>query len=237
MLSPLNPLMAVYTPEDWDEENWDDELVPHAGNLGTSLQGLTYDFEKAIADVVDNSISHGDADNIWIIISNGADDDDTDEPYVSIIDDGTGMDLQSLRMALRYGAESDPYDLNLGRFGLGLKTASTSQCHVLTGCSRSDVNEDFKALSWDMNFLRSGLTVGKWIPLKKDIETLPNRCLELIRESTGTIVHWSDLSKMLPNLESLHEHQIQSALASRIQKTHRHLGMVFHRFIEGKTVH
>ena len=41
---------------EWDKENWDEELTPHAGNLGTSLQGLTYDFEKAIADVVDNSI-------------------------------------------------------------------------------------------------------------------------------------------------------------------------------------
>ena len=150
--------MSEDAPSDWAEENWDDELTPHAGNLGTSLQGLTYDFEKAIADVVDNSISHGDADNIWIKISNGADDDDTDEPYVSIIDDGTGMNFQALRLALRYGAESDPSDLNLGRFGLGMKTASTSQCNVLTGCSRDNIDDDFKALTWDLNFLRSGQT-------------------------------------------------------------------------------
>ena len=79
--------------EDWDEDNWDDELVPDAGNLGTSLQGLTYDFEKAIADVVDNSISHGDADNIWIIISNGEDDEDV------VADAGNNADLYAANQA------------------------------------------------------------------------------------------------------------------------------------------
>ena len=229
--------MAVQPPNEWDKENWDDELPPHAGNLGTSLQGLTYDFEKAIADVVDNSISHGQADNIWIIISNGEDDEDTDDPYVSIIDDGVGMSSDSLRLALRYGAESDPNDLNLGRFGLGMKTASTSQCNVLTGCSRDDKTSEFHALTWDLNFLRSGVTHGRWIPLRRDVNTIPKRCLDLVKGSTGTIVHWNDLSKMLPNIESLPTHQIQTALAARIKKTKRHLGMVFHRFIEGKTVH
>lgn len=224
--------------EDWDEDNWDDELVPDAGNLGTSLQGLTYDFEKAIADVVDNSISHGDADNIWIIISNGEDDEDVDSPFVAIVDDGKGMSLDELRAALRYGAESDPSDLNLGRFGLGMKTASTSQCHVLTGCSRDQVEGEFNARSWDLNFLRSGKTKGKWIPLKRDPQTtIPKRCFEYLGESTGTIIHWEDLSKMIPNIATLHAHQIQSALGSRIKKTKQHLGMVFHRFIEGTTIH
>ena len=104
--------------DSWDQVNWGDDLPPSAGNLATSLQQLTYEFEKAIADVVDNSISHGDAENIWIIITNGADDEDAEEPYIAIIDDGTGMNHEELREAIRYGAESDPNELNLGRFGL-----------------------------------------------------------------------------------------------------------------------
>ena len=169
--------MTDLTEDDdaWNEENWGEELPPSAGNLATSLQQIgAYEFEKAIADIVDNSISHGDAENVWIIITNGADDEDADAPFVAIIDDGTGMTGDELKEAIRYGAESDPNELNLGRFGLGMKTASTSQCHVVTACSRADKSEDFKALAWDLNFLRSGKSGGKWIPLKINPKSLFN---------------------------------------------------------------
>ena len=100
----------------------DTVVLPNAPILVESTRAIGYSFESALADIIDNSIGKG-AKNIKILF------DSTETQYVAVIDDASGMNERELISAMRYGSKSslderDQYDL--GRFGLGLKTASLS---------------------------------------------------------------------------------------------------------------
>jgi Histidine kinase-, DNA gyrase B-, and HSP90-like ATPase len=110
------------------------ELPPFASVLMQSLRSVGYTTAAALADLVDNSITaHANAVRICVAMSSS--------PFVAIIDDGTGMDETTLVSAMRFGSR-DPRDpreaTDLGRFGLGLKTASLSQCRRLTVATLKD---------------------------------------------------------------------------------------------------
>ena len=103
-------------------------LIPFAPILVESTRSIGYSFETAVADIIDNSIGKN-ADEIRILFSS------QDPQYLAVMDNGVGMSEEELESAMRYGSKSsleerDQYDL--GRFGLGLKTASLSQCRKLT---------------------------------------------------------------------------------------------------------
>ena len=103
-------------------------VLPYAPILVESTRSIGYSFESALADVIDNSIGKK-ASQIHVEYSS------LDPQYVAVIDDACGMDADELESAMRYGSKSsldvrDAHDL--GRFGLGLKTASMSQCRRLT---------------------------------------------------------------------------------------------------------
>ena len=99
------------------------ESIPFAPNLIESMRSLGYSFETAIADLIDNSIS-ANASKIDILLS------PIDNPYLIILDNGYGMNSKELEEALRYGAKN-PLERrennDLGRFGLGMKSASLSR--------------------------------------------------------------------------------------------------------------
>ena len=110
------------------------DVPPSASALISSLRGVGYSLETAIADIVDNSIAAG-ARTIEIGLDwNGGD------PVLTILDDGTGMTEATLVEAMRFGGigpEAQRAETDLGRFGLGLKTASLSQCRQLTVASKT----------------------------------------------------------------------------------------------------
>ena len=106
------------------------EVIPGARRLIMSLRNMGYDFAQAVADVVDNSIEAG-ASLVAIDIEF-----DGDDSWVRIADNGKGMNAEQLREAMRYGAERNYDENDLGKFGLGLKTASMSQCQCLSVASR-----------------------------------------------------------------------------------------------------
>src|SRR5690348_5281690 len=99
-------------------------LPPSAAELLESMRALGYSFEAALADLIDNSLSAG-AHRIEVYFS------PYDRPYAAVLDDGSGMDSTEITAAMRHGSR-DPRLVrdacDLGRFGLGLKTASLSQC-------------------------------------------------------------------------------------------------------------
>ena len=106
---------------------FEQECIPFAPSLIESMRSLGYSFPSAIADLIDNSIS-ANAKRIDIISDPGT------NPYLIILDDGTGMSPERLYEAMRYGSTNplETRDENdLGRFGLGLKSASLSQCRKL----------------------------------------------------------------------------------------------------------
>src|SRR4051794_17958363 len=107
-------------------------LTPYAPNLVESTRSIGYSFETAMADIIDNSISNF-AKRVDVKFSS------SDIPYVAVIDNGIGMGNIELEKAMRYGSSSslvERGETDLGRFGLGLKMASMSQCRKLTVISK-----------------------------------------------------------------------------------------------------
>ena len=107
--------------------------IPKADHLMGSMRSMGYTFEAAIADIIDNSIS-ANSHNVHLFFPS-----DPIHCFVSILDDGDGMTKSELLEAMRYGStssESMRSETDLGRFGLGLKAASLSQCSKLTVVSK-----------------------------------------------------------------------------------------------------
>ena len=116
------------------------DIPPRAVDIMNTTRSMGYTAEAAVADIIDNSIS-ANAENVSLIYPPGAE-------YLKIIDDGCGMDFDELKNAMRYGI--DPTDVrnenDLGRFGLGLKTASFSQCNILTVISKLNIRQLVNAI-------------------------------------------------------------------------------------------
>lgn len=131
------------------------ENIPKADMLMGSMRSMGYSFESAIADVIDNSISAGCS-----YVSLFFPTDSFQKQAVGILDDGCGLSREELFEAMCYGssaAEAARSENDLGRFGLGLKAASLSQCRILTVVSMQD--GDISAYSWDYNYI---LKHKKW---------------------------------------------------------------------------
>lgn len=194
-------------------------VVPFAPILVESTRSIGYSFEAAVADVIDNSIS-AQARDIYVNFMTKGD------AYVSITDDGYGMNEIELEAAMRYGSKSslEVRDKNdLGRFGLGLKMASLSQCRQLTVISKKD-GKLYGAM-WDLDKI---IERGDWVLLKLDkneIEAIPHADLLSTRKS-GTIVMWRLFDRI--NIGSSNPHKV---LDEKIDLAADHIALVFHRFM------
>lgn len=201
------------------------EVIPSAKRLIKSLRDMGYDFAQAIADVVDNSI---EAKATVVAIDVEFDGDDS---WVRISDNGVGMKPDQLREAMRYGAERD-YDADdLGKFGLGLKTASMSQCQCLSVASRWNPDRaDITAYSWDLAHIER---TNRWEILPLDRNGVGPTIRNPLNETTGTVVLWRRLDRILG-----YKHPFGEAARKRLSQICReieiHLGMVFHRFLTGE---
>ena len=202
-----------------------DLAEPEPSALVESLRAFGYSLKTAIADLIDNSIA-AKAKNIWLRFEwNGAD------SRITIRDDGEGMTEKSLIAAMRPGSQS-PLDLrsptDLGRFGLGLKTASFSQCRRLTVVSRV-LNGRTAVRSWDLDYVKK---TREWRLLK----TIEPAVLKLLKESIpehGTVVLWENMDRITgndhPEDDKAHQRFLQA-----IDLTKQHLEMVFHRYLESR---
>lgn len=184
-----------------------------------SLRGMGYSAGTAIADIADNSIAAG-ATEIDIRVSSSE-----AGPSITLSDNGRGMSTSELRSAMTLGERSpldyrDPNDL--GRFGLGLKTASFSQCRILTVGSKRD--GIISVLRWDLDFLAASLD-GGWYLLEGPRPGSERLLDPLTRLETGTVVVLESLDRMLPNSGDMQE------LLDVTDQIERHLSMVFHRFL------
>ena len=194
-------------------------ITPSPSALMESLRGLGYSPETAIADLVDNSIAAG-CENVWIELdwSGGT-------PVARILDDGLGMDAAVLAQAMRLGGNGlsiERGNSDLGRFGLGLKTASLSQCRQMSVISRQQASTAALILDVDVVGQKGWFAV---VPSALPIHALVSKLQEL---EHGTLVLW-DRFDALSELSGLEK----DAFFLRLQDIRAHLGMVFHRFIDG----
>ena len=201
----------------------DHKHPPSAACLSASMRDLGYSLETAIADLVDNSISAG-AEKIEIICNVAS-----DVPSVVILDNGNGMTEKELLKAMRHGADNpkqqrSPKDL--GRFGLGLKTASFSQCRSLTVVSMKDASRS--AAEWNLDRID---IEDDWILSildEADIQALPY--VEHLG-THGTAVIWRELDRMF---EGEIGDRRQEVVNEKLEVVGRHLSLVFHRFLSGE---
>lgn len=200
------------------------DVTPSASRLTSSLRDIGYDFVAALADIVDNSVA-ADATRVDVeLVFRGA------SSYVLIADDGRGMSQTELSEALRFGSRRDYEIGELGRYGLGLKTASISQCRRVTVVTRRAATyRRLRALTLDLDHIE---TTDRWEVIPPPVDSFAGRALEWLSDAPGTVVLWEHLDRVLP------DRRPEGGWARRrveqlAERSRQYLGMVFHRFLEG----
>lgn len=203
------------------------QSTPYAPLLIESMRSLGYSFDTAIADLIDNSVS-AKAKNIDILL------DPSDDPQLIIFDNGLGMDATTLEEALRFGSRGPSEVRNehdLGRFGLGLKSASLSQCRRLIVASKT--NGNICCFSWDLDEVQR---TNDWSVLEyslEEITQLPS--IDLFDDvESGTYVLLQNFDRI-----SASSHDVKKTLDSLLEAAEDHLSLVFHRIIseDGVNIH
>jgi len=195
---------------------------PSASILMSSLRSIGYSFEAALADILDNSIS-AESKNINLFFSL-----DKDNPYVAISDDGFGMTKGELFSAMRYGAQVNERNAkDLGRFGLGLKSASLSQCKRLSVISSK--NGLTSCYIWDIDVIQIS---NKWQMIELNDQEVTNHNIysKLPKYSSGTVVIWEkfDIFQKTYN-------DVVNELKNRMESSANYLSLIFHRFIDSSS--
>ena len=193
---------------------------PDAKALMTSARSFgNYDLARALADLLDNSISAG-ARSIEITCSYGAGD-----PEIRVRDDGEGMSAEELRLAMRPASVNPDEERSaddLGRFGWGMKSASFSQCKLLTVVSKKQGH--YSAAAWDLDDI-DGWSMASYSGIEAE-----NLLDEAISGMTGTELIWQKCDRLSEG-SSLTQDQFNDIIAH----AHARLSLVFHRFISGKS--
>lgn len=199
----------------------DVDATPYAASLIEGHRDFGYNLETALADIIDNAITAG-ARNVQLIADTVA-----DEPWFALADDGSGMPETELIEAMRLGSKNPTDERkaeDLGRFGLGLKSASFSQCRSLTvltrqdgrtSCARWDLDRVAKRNDWSLELIDSPeLVTGH----------------DLLTE-TGTVVIWEKLDRLSGGYTHDRAKRAEH-MNSELSRAERHLRLVFHRFLE-----
>lgn len=205
-----------------------DEVAPDASAMIESMRAHGYTLSTAVADIIDNSIA-ANCRNLWMRFEwNDGD------PWISITDDGKGMLESELVNAMRLGSTSplearDPNDL--GRFGLGLKTASFSQARRLTVGSLTTGGK-FHLRRWDLDHLAHP-DVKSWQLLRTAHPDTRSR-LDAISErglASGTVVLLEKLDRVVQLDTHAPATLADSHWVLEVARVRGHLEMVFHRYL------
>ena len=209
-----------------DQHDEYDEVPPNAASLIQSIRNIGYRLGDALADIVDNSITAGatviDVDFHW----DGAD------SWIRCTDNGKGMSVDVLKEAMRIGsrlpsevrAEND-----LGRFGLGLKTASFSQSRRLSVRTREAGGETLTRC-WDVDRV---IRTNRWQLLTQAPDERASALLDQIPGgASGTVVLWEHLDRTQPGVILANAGKL---FRDDIERVTNHLSVCFHRLIGPKS--
>lgn len=198
-------------------------LPPYAPTLIESTRAIGYSLEAAVADIIDNSIA-ANAMNVDIYFF------PVDGAYIAILDNGSGMSEKEINIAMQYGSKNPTEERDkkdLGRFGLGLKTASLSQCRCLTVISKQ--GERLEGRQWDIDHV---IEVGDWSLIILDAEEINQfpQVEELKKYESGTLVIWQKLDRLKAG-----EINFELSLGRKIDRVRNHLSLVYHRYLMGES--
>lgn len=187
-----------------------------------SLRDIGYELPAAVADLVDNSID-ADATRVDVTVTFEGEDS-----WVRVADNGTGMPTHRMNEAMRYGTDRDYTEADLGKFGLGLKTASLSQCRRLTVATRTNPQRrDIEIRRWDLDHV---MDEDRWQLLRLGPSEVRDEIVMPLQDGPGTVVMWELLDRVL-------DYKLPSGVAAEnglstiCRDIEAHLAMVFHRFI------
>ena len=195
-------------------------VVPNAPILVESTRSIGYSFEAAVADIVDNSISAG-ATEVLIGFQS------IEPAWLCIEDNGCGMTAEELENAMRYGSQSSlaqRSENDLGRFGLGMKMASLSQCRTLIVMTKK--NGMISAASWDLDYIVQQNNWSLKTFSEDEIQQFPGYDYLMVCES-GTVVIWKNFDRLQKEAANFHQD-----FDEKIDVTRQHLALVFHRFLD-----
>lgn len=189
--------------------------------LLTGLRAIGYSFSTAVADIIDNSVSAG-AKSINVFF-----DPLETVPYFCILDNGNGMNFAELNNAMLPGSDrtgKEDCELELGRFGLGLKSASLSQCREFIVASKKygKVN----AMSFDLDVIENCNKLMLKVLDKDEIDKLPY-INSLKAYESGTIVIWNKFDKIESTAKSF-----EDSFRNVVAEAKKHVEFVFHRFYD-----
>lgn len=186
------------------------------------MRAIGYDAAAAVADLIDNSITAG-ARHVHIRFNPGA------PRALAILDDGAGMSADALATAMRHGSRSPKEqraENDLGRFGLGLKTASMSQCRRLTVVTRMD--GQLHGMVWDLDDVEIAKDWVAGVLEEGDFAGVP--FINYLQEqASGTLVVWEKLDHLAAG-----DPGDGSILGERMRQVLEHLALVFHRYLSGR---
>lgn len=190
-----------------------------SGTVGV-LSRIGYTLEESLADLIDNSIDAGARKVLVRFVR-------TRSELVRLIvaDTGRGISESRLHKVMQYGVrlKHDPSDL--GKYGIGLKSASFSHCSSLTVVSNdgrgvsgrrwttASIGQD-----WRLEVVDGSAARSFW-------EGFPRGPLG--RSKSGTLVIWDELDVKLGD-----DGELEAALHHAIRELVDGLGLRFHRFLE-----
>jgi hypothetical protein len=189
------------------------------------LRDTGYSFKTAAADIIDNSIA-ANADTINVRIEMDPD----GRKFVYFGDNGDGMNENETFTAMRYGAPKRKDLASLGKFGLGLKTASSSVCKHFAIISRKTSKDDFCKLAWDLEHVAK---LGKWEMLSTPITSHEINTFEELCGEKGTLLIWSNCDRVLSkNFIEAGGQKEKLALKRLAESLSNHISLTYHRFID-----
>lgn len=200
------------------------DMSPEPRSHIKTLMRIGYDFNSAIADIIDNSIT-AKASKINIISPS-----ETSDPYLSIIDNGYGMDPEELIQNMRIGCK-DPNEKrqsgDLGRFGSGMKTASFSHARKLTVITKKSDGKTAAAI-WDIDEIEQK---NAWCLQELDVDDI-NKLKHLdksIIETGGTQIIWEKIKKF----EETDHNTSKASIETSMVELKKYLALHFHKFMQG----
>jgi hypothetical protein len=202
---------------------------PDASRLIFGLRDTGYNFRTASADIIDNSIA-ANADEVHVRISMSSD----GRKFVYFGDNGDGMDDEGVHKAMRYGAPVRANLASLGKFGLGLKTASSSVCRNFAVISRRSADAPLAKLAWDLDHVEE---TGKWEMRADPVAAHEQDAFDELCGPKGSLVVWSNCDRLLSKNYSEAGGANEQAAIKRLRASLKeHLGLIYHRFLDATDV-
>lgn len=201
------------------------DVPPDPQRTSEGFRDTGYEFPTAIADIIDNSIAAG-ASVIDVVLRQ----DFGGAVFVAVADNGCGMDRDGLINAMRYGSKRRQDASSLGKFGLGLKTASTAFCRRLSVISRATAGAPPLKATWDLDHIAE---TGKW---ELQIGSPPSHEVQLLDKTaagtSGTLVIWEKVDRLLSDYAKPEGKPAKNALKRHEEGLRFHIGGVYQRFLD-----